>query len=64
MINPDGSPNTAHTKNPVPVIYVGEKADSLKLKNGRLADMAPSILFAMGLAVPPSMTGEVLLEPK
>ena len=64
MINPDGSPNTAHTKNPVPVIFVASDAHQFKVKNGRLADMAPSILFAMGLNVPSSMTGQNLLEPK
>ncbi len=64
MINPDGSPNTAHTKNPVPVIYVAADADQFNVKDGRLADIAPSILFAMDLAVPPAMTGEILLESK
>jgi 2,3-bisphosphoglycerate-independent phosphoglycerate mutase len=64
MINPDGSPNTAHTKNPVPVIYIALDADQFKVKDGRLADIAPSILFAMGLPVSPAMTGQVLLESK
>lgn len=64
MINPDGSPNTAHTKNLVPVIFVAEQADHFTMKNGRLADIAPSILFAMELAVPTSMTGQILLVPK
>ena len=64
MINPDGSPNTAHTKNPVPVLFVDSGADAYTIKDGRLADIAPSILFAMGLAVPPSMTGQILLDPK
>lgn len=64
MINPDGSPNTAHTKNPVPVIFVDAGADAFTIRDGRLADIAPSILFAMGLTVPPSMTGQILLNPK
>lgn len=64
MINPDGSPNTAHTKNPVPVIFVDARADAFTIKDGRLADIAPSILYAMGLSVPPSMTGQILLAPK
>jgi 2,3-bisphosphoglycerate-independent phosphoglycerate mutase len=61
MVNPDGSPNTAHTKNPVPVIYIADDAKEYRIKNGRLADIAPSILYAMGLSVPPSMSGQVLL---
>ena len=64
MINPDGSPNTAHTKNPVPVIYVASDADQFIMRDGRLADLAPSILFAMGLPVSPAMTGQILLESK
>ena len=64
MVNPDGSPNTAHTKNPVPVIFVSDKPDSFSLKDGRLADIAPSILFSMELPVPSAMTGQVLMEKK
>ena len=64
MINPDGSPNTAHTKNPVPVLFVDSGAGAYTIKDGRLADIAPSILFAMGLSVPPSMTGQILLDPR
>lgn len=60
MVNPDGSPNTAHTKNPVPVIFVTTHPDLYTLQDGRLADLAPSILFAMGLPVPPSMDGNIL----
>ncbi len=62
MVNPDGSPNTAHTKNPVPIIYVSKDADALKMRGGRLADIAPSILSAMDLPVPISMDGNILLE--
>jgi 2,3-bisphosphoglycerate-independent phosphoglycerate mutase len=62
MINPDGSPNTAHSKNPVPIIFVSKDATQFKLKSGKLADLAPSILFAMGLAVPDMMDGQILLE--
>ena len=60
-INPDGSPNTAHSLNPVPFIYVTEN-NSAKVKNGRLADVAPSILHIMGLEQPADMTGENLIE--
>ena len=64
MVNPDGSPNTAHTKNPVPVIFVTTHPEQYTMKDGRLADLAPSILFAMGLTVPPSMDGNILPQKK
>jgi len=60
-INPDGTPNTAHSLNPVPFIYVTNN-NSAKVKNGRLADVAPSILHIMGLEQPADMTGENLIE--
>ena len=47
MINPDGSPNTAHTTNPVPVILIDK--DHKKIKEGKLADIAPTILKMMGI---------------
>lgn len=59
-INEDGSPNTAHSLNPVPFIYVTDN-NSAKVKNGRLADVAPSILHIMGLEQPKDMTGENLI---
>ena len=58
-INPDLSPHTAHTINPVPIVFVS-KTD-LQLKNGKLADVAPSILKRVGLDVPKEMTGENLI---
>lgn len=58
-INDDGSPNTAHTVNPVPVILVTE--DAVTLKNGILADVAPTILDRMRLAAPIEMTGNSLV---
>lgn len=60
MVNPDGSPNTAHTKNPVPVIFVTTDPELYTMQDGRLADLAPSILSAMGLPVPSSMDGIIL----
>ncbi len=60
MINPDGSPNTAHTTNPVPFIIVGNDYQ-LPLTSGRLGDLAPTILELMGLPKPPQMTGTSLL---
>lgn len=59
MINPDGSPNTAHTTNPVPCILIDN--DYKKIKNGRLADVAPTILKLMGITPPKEMTGEALV---
>ena len=60
-INPDGTPNTAHSLNPVPFVYVTDN-NSATVKNGRLADVAPSILHIMGLEQPADMTGENLIE--
>jgi len=60
MLNEDGSPNTAHTLNPVPIIYVGDK--SKKVRNGKLADIAPSILNLMHIPIPSEMTGEILIQ--
>ncbi len=58
--NEDGSPNTAHTTNPVPLWLIDN--DYKKLKDGgRLADLAPTILHIMGLEAPETMTGEVLV---
>ncbi len=61
MIDPEtGGPHTAHTMNPVPVIVCGGPKGA-KLRNGRLADLAPTILHLMNLPKPPEMTGESLL---
>ncbi|MBQ4138644.1 MAG: 2,3-bisphosphoglycerate-independent phosphoglycerate mutase [Muribaculaceae bacterium] len=59
-VNADGTPNTAHSLNPVPCIYVSENKQA-HVKNGRLADVAPSILQIMGLEQPADMTGEKLI---
>jgi 2,3-bisphosphoglycerate-independent phosphoglycerate mutase len=62
MVDPEtGGPHTAHTLNPVPVILVGGPAGA-KLKAGRLADLAPTVLELMGLPKPPEMTGESLIS--
>jgi 2,3-bisphosphoglycerate-independent phosphoglycerate mutase len=61
MINEDGSPNTAHTTNPVPFIMVDAK-DKIEVKDGKLGDLAPTILTLMGLEAPKEMTGDVLLK--
>lgn len=58
-INADGTPNTAHTTNPVPCILIDN--DYKALKNGKLADIAPTILTLMGIKAPAEMGGEVLV---
>ena len=60
-INPDGTPNTAHSLNPVPCIYVTSRKDA-KVENGILADVAPTILKIMGLPQPADMTGHALID--
>ena len=55
-----GEPQTAHTTNPVPLILVG--LEGIKLKEGKLADLAPTMLDIMGLEKPEEMTGESLIE--
>ena len=59
--NADGSPNTAHSLNPVPFIYVTQRAGA-KVENGILADVAPSICQIMGLKQPTEMTGKGLIN--
>ncbi|MDO6760320.1 2,3-bisphosphoglycerate-independent phosphoglycerate mutase [Tamlana sp. 2_MG-2023] len=59
MINPDGSPNTAHTTNPVPVILVDNELK--EIKDGILGDMAPTILKLMGVPQPEAMTRHALV---
>ncbi len=62
MVDPEtGGPHTAHTLNPVPVILVGG-AENARLRNGRLADLAPTVLDLMGLEKPPEMTGASLIS--
>ncbi|HUF57690.1 MAG TPA: 2,3-bisphosphoglycerate-independent phosphoglycerate mutase [Thermohalobaculum sp.] len=64
MIDPvRHAPHTAHTLNPVPLILVGRGTEGACLQDGRLADLAPTVLALMGLEPPPEMTGRSLLEP-
>jgi 2,3-bisphosphoglycerate-independent phosphoglycerate mutase len=60
MINEDGSPNTAHTLNPVP-FFIIDKEWNGSIKAGKLGDIAPTILSMMGLDIPKEMTGEILI---
>ncbi len=59
MINPDGTPNTAHTTNPVPIILIDK--DITKIKNGILADVAPTVLHLIGVAQPEAMNRKSLV---
>ncbi|MBI9037074.1 MAG: 2,3-bisphosphoglycerate-independent phosphoglycerate mutase [Bacteroidales bacterium] len=58
-INADGSPNTAHSLNPVPCILVSD--EYTKINNGILADVAPTLLKIMGIEIPREMTGKILI---
>ena len=62
MRNPDGSPNTAHTTNLVHCIYVARDAKKFRCEDGILADVAPTLLFLLGLPQPKEMTGKNLLQ--
>ena len=58
-LNDDGTPNTAHSLNPVPCILIN--SEYKKIENGVLADVAPTILKMMNLAIPSEMTGKILV---
>ena len=60
-LNEDGTPNTAHSLNPVPFVYVTENKNA-KVENGVLADVAPSILHILGMPQPADMTGRDLIK--
>ena len=61
-INPDGTPNTAHSLNPEPIVVVSDRVKAVH--NGILADVAPTVLKLMGLPQPEEMTGKALVEMK
>jgi 2,3-bisphosphoglycerate-independent phosphoglycerate mutase len=61
MSNPDGSPNTAHSLNPVPLFIISNDWKG-KVSSGKLGDIAPTILKMMGLPIPVEMTGNILIE--
>jgi 2,3-bisphosphoglycerate-independent phosphoglycerate mutase len=60
-LNDDGTPNTAHSLNPVPFIYISDNKDA-QVESGKLADVAPSILHILGLKQPEEMTGHNLIN--
>ncbi len=62
MINDDGSPNTAHTKNLVPIFYLDKDQRFSHVSDGKLGDIAPTILTLMELSIPDEMTGDVLVK--
>ena len=64
MVNPDGSPNTAHTTNPVPIIFAGNDVNksNFSVKDGKLGDLAPSILSLMGIDRPKEMAGDIIIK--
>lgn len=64
MINDDGTPNTAHTKNMVPCFYISDHPNGAQIKDGKLGDIAPTILTLLGIDIPKEMTGNVLISTK
>lgn len=61
MVNEDGTPNTAHTTNPVPCFFISKNINGRSVKNGKLGDIAPTILSLLGLESPKEMTGKILV---
>ena len=61
-INADGTPNTAHSLNPVPFVYISKEHTGARVDNGILADVAPSICHIMGIEQPKEMTGKNLIH--
>ena len=62
MVGPDGKPYTAHTTNPVRLLLVGGDRQAIQLREGRLGDIAPTLLEMMGLEKPEQMAGRSLLS--
>ena len=61
-INPDGTPNTAHSLNPVPFVYISKDHTDAKVEDGKLADVAPSLCHILGIPQPKEMTGHCLIH--
>ncbi|CAG0903199.1 unnamed protein product [Cyprideis torosa] len=64
MVNEDGTPNTQHSTNPVPLIFLSNKKENVSLEPGGLSDLAPTILNQLGLPVPEEMKGHCLIRNK
>jgi len=65
MVDPEtGQPHTAHTTNPVPLIWVANDHAGRHLRDGGLADLAPTVLELLGLPIPAAMTGRSLIVPR
>jgi len=62
LIDENSGPFTSHTLNPVPVIYVADRANSAVLQNGTLADLAPSLLKLLDISQPDEMSGKSLID--
>jgi 2,3-bisphosphoglycerate-independent phosphoglycerate mutase len=62
MLDAHDNPNTAHSTNPVPLVLIGKNVKKLKLENGRLSDIAPTILHLMNIEKPVDMTGVNLIK--
>jgi 2,3-bisphosphoglycerate-independent phosphoglycerate mutase len=62
MAFPNGEPNTQHSTNPVPVVFIAKDAERYAIHDGGLVDVAPTLLELLGLPVPGRMTGRSLLE--
>ena len=60
-INEDGTPNTQHSINPVPVFYIDRDPAYTHIRSGKLGDIAPPLLTLMGIAIPQEMTGDILV---
>jgi 2,3-bisphosphoglycerate-independent phosphoglycerate mutase len=60
--NEDGTPNTAHTKNPVPILFVSQQVADASVSDGKLGDIAPTILHRLGMDVPQEMDGDNLIK--
>ena len=62
MAFPNGEPNTQHSTNPVPVVFIAKDAARFAIRDGGLVDVAPTLLGLLGLPVPDRMTGRTLLD--
>jgi 2,3-bisphosphoglycerate-independent phosphoglycerate mutase len=64
MIGPDGGPQTSHSTNPVPLVFISRQSADMRLDSGILGDIAPTILGILNIDRPTEMTGKNLLQGK